>query len=102
MEIDFPYAFSDQDALSRLQILGQYLTTRHGINVTWIDSSRARFSGKYLVVNINGELSIGSGRAHFKGEDPGFLWRKRATDYIRGKLATYLDPSVPVTELPVG
>lgn len=102
MEIEFPYAFSDQDALSRLQILGQYLTSRHGIDVTWIDASRARFSGKYLVVTINGELSIGSGRAHFKGEDPGFLWRKRASEYIRSKLATYLDPAVAVTDLPSG
>lgn len=99
MEIDFPYAFSDQDALSRLQILGQYLTNRHGITVTWIDSSHARFSGKYMVVSIQGELSIGSGRAQFKGDDPGFLWRKRATEYIRGKLATYLDPNIPIADL---
>jgi hypothetical protein len=36
------------------------------------------FNGKYLVVKIEGELSLGEGHARFKGEDPGFLWRNRA------------------------
>src|SRR4051812_27835051 len=100
MEIDFPYVLSEQDALSRLQILGTYLTNRHGINVTWVDDTRAKFKGKYLVVKIEGELSLGSGHARFKGEDPGFLWRNRAKDYIQSKLAKYLDPANAVTELP--
>ena len=100
MEIDFPYALSDQDALSRLQILGTYLTNRHGIKVTWMDGTRAKFNGKYLVVKIDGELTLGAGHARFKGEDPGFLWRNRAKDYIQGKLAKYLDPQAAVTELP--
>jgi hypothetical protein len=100
MEIDFPYALPDQDAKSRLEILGQYLANRHGIKVTWLDASRARFTGKYLVVKIDGELTLGNGRAQFKGEDPGFLWRNRARDYIQGKLAKYLDPGAEPGELP--
>lgn len=102
MEIDYSYPFSDQDALSRLQALGTYLTTRHGIVVTWLDATRAHFSGKYMVVNIEGELSLGSGRAVFKGKDPGFLWRKRAVEYIRSKLENYLDPRVALADLPLG
>src|SRR4051812_42308998 len=100
MEIDFPYELSDQDARSRLEILATYLTNRHGIKVTWVDDSRARFSGKYLVVKIDGELTMGNGRAQFKGEDPGFLWRNRARDYIQGKLAKYLDPTAELSDLP--
>ena len=100
MEIDFPYVLSDQDALSRLQILGTYLANRHGIKVTWVDDTRAKFNGKYLVVKIDGELSLGSGHARFKGEDPGFLWRNRAKDYIQGKLAKYLDPAATLAQLP--
>lgn len=100
MEIDFQYVLSDQDAKSRLEILGQYLKNRHGINVTWVDDSRARFSGKYLLVKIEGELSLGNSRAQFKGEDPGFLLRARAKDYIQGKLAKYLDPKVAAADLP--
>ncbi len=102
MEIDFPYSLSDQDALARLQILGTYLSNRHGIKVTWVDSNKARFNGKYLVVKIDGELTLGSGHARFRGEDPGFLWRNRAKDYIQGKLASYLDPTTAVAALATG
>ena len=100
MEIDFPYSLSDQDARSRLDRLAQYLSNRHGIQVTWLDDTRARFNGKYLVVKIDGELTMGSGHARFKGEDPGFLWRNKAKDYIHGKLAKYLDPQVQLEQLP--
>jgi hypothetical protein len=102
MEIDFQYAFSDDEARSRLEILGTYLVNRHGIKVTWLDPKRARFSGKYLVVRIDGELTLDSGKAQFKGEDPGFLWRGRARDYIESKLAKYLDPTVDPSQLPTG
>ena len=100
MEIDYPYSLSDTDARSRLEILGAYLANRHGIKVTWLEPTRARFSGKYLVVTINGELTLGNGRAQFKGEDPGLLWRSRAKDYIKGKLAKYLDPKTAPAQLP--
>ena len=100
MEIDFPYALSDDDARSRLEILGQYLGNKHGIRVTWVDETRARFSGKYLVVKIDGELTLGNGQAQFRGEDPGFLWRNRAKEYIQKKLAKYLDPQAEPSQLP--
>jgi hypothetical protein len=102
MEIDFKYALSDGEARSRLEILGQYLQNRHGIKVAWVDDSRAKFQGKYLVVKIDGELTIRNGLAQFRGEDPGFLWRGRAKDYIESKLAKYLDPKVTEAELPTG
>ena len=100
MEIDFPYALSEQDARSRLEILGQYLVNKHGIKVSWLDDSRAKFSGKYLVVKIEGELTLKNGRAQFRGQDPGLLWRNRAKDYIKGKLEKYLDPNTPADQLP--
>jgi hypothetical protein len=100
MEIDFPYALSDQDARSRLELLSAYLNNKHGIQVTWLDTLRARFAGRYMVVKIDGELTLGDGHARFKGEDPGFLWRNKAKDYIQGKLAKYLDPKVAAADLP--
>ena len=102
MEIEFPYSLSDQDARCRLDLLAQYLSNRHGIKVTWLDDARARFAGRYLVVKIEGELTLGGGHARFKGEDPGFLWRNRAKDYIHGKLAKYLDPQAQADALPTG
>jgi hypothetical protein len=100
MEIDFPYELSDQDARARLDILSKYLANKHGIQVTWVEPTKAKFSGKYLVVRIEGELTLGNGRAKFRGEDPGFLWRGRAKEYIHGKLAKYLDPKNAADELP--
>ncbi|HTR56433.1 MAG TPA: polyhydroxyalkanoic acid system family protein [Kofleriaceae bacterium] len=100
MEIDFPYSLSDQDARARLDLLAQYLSNRHKIQVTWLDEKRAQFSGRYLVVKIDGQLTLGDGHARFQGEDPGFLWRSKAKDYIHGKLAKYLDPKAAVAELP--
>ncbi len=100
MEIDFPYELTDQDARGRLEILGKFLANKHGIQVTWIEADKARFTGKYLVVRIEGELTLGGGRARFRGEDPGFLWRGKAKEYIQRKLATYLDPKTAADQLP--
>ena len=99
MEIDFKYAVPDTDARARLEVLGKYLENKHGIKVTWTDA-KAKFSGKYLMVKIEGELAVGNSRAVFKGEDPGFLLRGRAKDYIKGKLETYLDPATALSDLP--
>jgi hypothetical protein len=100
MEIDFAYELSDQDARGRLDILSLYLANKHGIKVTWVDPVKAKFTGKYLVVKIDGELTLGNGHARFRGEDPGFLWRGRAKEYIQGKLAKYLDPKNAPDQLP--
>ncbi len=100
MEIDFQYEMTDEQARSRLELLGSYLANRHGIKVTWLDSQRAKFSGKYLVVRIEGELTMNAGKGSFKGEDPGFLWRGKAKDYIEKKLAKYLDPKEDPAQLP--
>ncbi len=100
MQIDFKHDLAEADARARLEALGEYLHNRHGIKVTWTDPSRATFSGKYLVVKIDGELTVAPGQVKFRGHDPGFLWRKRATEYIEGKLRVYLDPTKSLADLP--
>jgi hypothetical protein len=102
MEIDFKHELPLADARARLEVLGEYLHNRHGIRVTWSDDGRARFQGKYLVVKIDGEMSLEAGMVKFRGEDPGFLWRKKATEYIKGKLKSYLDPQTTLGDLPRG
>ena len=101
MKFDYPHMLVREDARTRLGLLGEYLQNRHGIQVTWT-GDRGAFRGKYLVVPIEGELVLGDGVVHVNGKDPGFLWRGRATDYLRGKLEVYLDPRRPLEELPTG
>ena len=55
-----------------------------------------------LVVKIDGEMRLEQGFVRFRGEDPGFLWRKKATEYIQGKLKSYLDPKTTLGDLPRG
>jgi hypothetical protein len=102
MEIDYKHDLSSTDAKARLEALADYLGTRHGIKVSWVEPTKARFSGRYLVVKIEGELTMDEKMVRFRGEDPGFLWRKKATDYIHGKLSKYLDPRTPLAALPRG
>ena len=102
MEIDFKHSLPPEDARARLGVLGEYLHNRHGIKVTWSDDGRARFQGKYMVVKIDGEMRLEPGMVKFRGEDPGFLWRKKATEYIHGKLKSYLDPKTTLGDLPRG
>ena len=102
MEIDYKHGLPDADARARLEVLGEYLHNRHGIRVTWSSDTVARFQGKYMVVKIDGEMRVDGDKVLFRGEDPGFLWRKKATAYIEEKLRKYLDPRMPVSELPRG
>lgn len=101
MKFDYPHTLDKEDARTRLLRLGDYLMNRHGIQVSW-SGDRGSFRGKYLVVQIEGELVLGDGVVHVTGKDPGFLWRKRAAEYLKSKLATYLDPSRPAEKLPTG
>ncbi len=100
MVIDFPHDLTEPDARERLKVLGEYLKGRHGIAIDWVDENRAKFHGKYLVVKIDGELTMDRGYVRFRGKDPGFLWRKKALEYMEGKLRAYLDPKKALSDLP--
>ncbi len=102
MEIDYRHVLSNEDARTRLSMLGAYLSNKWGIKIAWPDTDRATFSGKYLVVRIEGEIRLGDKVVQFRGQDPGFLWRKRAAEYIQGKLSRYLDPATAPADLPTG
>lgn len=99
MNIDHKHGLSNEDARARLGALGDYLRNRHGINITWKDDTSASFNGKYLVVKIEGELFMEHGLVKLRGKDPGMLWRKKATSYLKGKLESYLDPNTPIDTL---
>ena len=101
MRIDYTTeSLSKDDVRARLRALSDYLLNRHGIQIEWANDDSASFKGRYMVVKIEGELSIEEGVVKLRGKDPGLLWRKKAKSYLEGKLCTYLDPDTPVGELP--
>lgn len=100
MRIDYPHKLDDADARARIGALGEYLTNKHGIGVTWSDDTHARVAGRYLVVSIEGTVTVTPGTVVFEGKDPGLLWRGKAKDYLTAKLRKYLDPSVSLESLP--
>lgn len=99
MHIEYRHSLSAADARARVRAFGEYLQNKHGVNVTWEDEDRARVTGKYLVVAIEGELTLKDGMVVFSGKDPGFLWRGKARAYVNGKLAKYLDPGTDLEAL---
>lgn len=99
MQFDYRYSITMEEARERLEALGDYLGNRHGIRPTW-SGDVAAVKGKYLVVTIDGELRLEDGVVRFTGKDPGRLWRKKAINYLTGKLDKYLDPKTPVGDLP--
>lgn len=102
MQIEYRHGLGKEEARARLEALGEYFGNRHGIRVDWTGPDRATFKGKYMVVSIEGELELTDDKATFAGKDPGRLWRKKAQNYIQGKLEAYLDPQTPLDRLPRG
>jgi hypothetical protein len=100
--VEYPLGgLTPDDAQARLKALGEYLTNKHGIQVTWSGDS-ATVRGRYMVVSIEGSLAFQGDKAVFDGKDPGFLWRGKAKDYLHNKLSQYLDPTITVDQLPRG
>ena len=97
--IDHPHSLTREDARERIRALGEYLSNKHGIAVTWSSDDQAKISGKYLVVTIEGSVTIEDARVRFEGNDPGMLWRGKAKDYLSHKLEKYLDPKTPAPDL---
>lgn len=98
--LEHSHSLSVEDARARIRALGEYLSNKHGISVSWTSENQAKISGKYLVVSIEGTVTVESSRVSFEGKDPGMLWRGKAKDYLGHKLEKYLNPATKLEELP--
>ncbi len=99
-EIDYPHSLGQEAARERIGALGDYLANKHGLTVSWLDGDHATIRGKYLVVSIEGTVTVEADRVRFEGKDPGMLWRGKARDYLTAKLAKYLNSATSVADLP--
>lgn len=98
--IDHAHSLPIDDARARIRALGEYLSNKHGIQVSWAGENQAKISGKYLVVAIEGSVTVEEKRVRFEGKDPGMLWRGKAKDYLSAKLEKYLNPGTKLEDLP--
>lgn len=99
-ELSAPHGLELSDARARLRALGEYLSNKYGLSISWTGDDDASISGSYLVVTISGNLRLTPTTVTFTGKDPGMLWRGKAKEYLLKKLQKYLDPNVAVDALP--
>jgi hypothetical protein len=99
-ELTVPHRLDLGDARARLHALGDYLSNKYGLTVTWTGDDDATVTGSYLVVSVSGGLHLTSQAVSFSGKDPGMLWRGKARDYLTSKLEKYLNPATSVDALP--
>ena len=99
-ELTIHHGLELADARARLHALGDYLSNKHGLSISWNGEDEAFVSGSYLVVSISGSLRLTPTEVSFSGKDPGLLWRGKAKDYLTGKLEKYLNPATALDSLP--
>jgi hypothetical protein len=99
-ELSAPHRLEISDARVRLHALGEYLSNKYGLTITWTGEDEASVSGSYLVVTISGNLRLMPTSVTFTGKDPGMLWRGKAKDYLLRKIEKYMDPNVALEALP--
>ena len=99
IELDVAHEHTPDRALERLQALAEYYHHRHGATVTW-EGHAGDLTVRYLGLRLHVRFQVEPGRVHCSAPDPGFLWRKRGLEYLRKKIARYLDPATPVEALP--
>jgi hypothetical protein len=102
MELSHNHQFDENEARQRIRALADYMQNRHGMQVTWTGDDAMHLRGKYTVVSIDAQVTLKPGVVHVLGKDPGMMLRATAKKYVGGKLANYLDPGVPLDQLPRG
>src|SRR5689334_7304909 len=100
MELEQAHRFATEEARERIRALGDYLSQKHGMTVTWTDADHVSIRGKYTVVTVDANVSLETNRVRVSGKDPGMLWRIPAKSYVQSKLSKYLDPNEPLDTLP--
>jgi Putative polyhydroxyalkanoic acid system protein (PHA_gran_rgn) len=100
MELSHNHNFDENEARERVRALADYMQNKHGMQVTWNGDDAMHLRGKYTVVSIDAQVTLKPGCVYVQGKDPGMMLRSTAKKYVGSKLETYLDPRVPLDQLP--
>jgi putative polyhydroxyalkanoate system protein len=101
MKIDRSHSFSIEEARSRLEALTTFWQTRYGIRPQW-SGNTLRCKGSVKGIDFDAKMDVAEKRIQCEAEVGWLAERLGARSYIERKLAEYLDPKKPVTDLPRG
>jgi len=91
MKIDRAHAFTQDEALARLQALTDYWKKKYGVDSRWTGTT-ATINGKVKAVSFKGTVKVEAQRI-LADIDAGFLAeRLGGKAYVEGKVNEYLDP----------
>lgn len=98
MELNQPHTFTRAEARSRMERLTRYWHNKYGVSVKWT-GDEAALKGKVKGFTFNAHLVVNDSSVDATGSDPGFLLRRTVKNYLKDKLALYLDPGVSMDAL---
>ncbi len=91
LSFEVPHQLSRDEAKKRVEQLTQYWATKYGVDTKWAGDS-ATVSGKVMGLKIEAKLTVADGKVGGEASDPGFLFRKKAQDYLQHKFTQALKP----------
>lgn len=96
--IEKSYAFDDDEAVARLEALGDFWRKRHGVLAEW-SGNTVRLVGRKLGVRYDARVTVSGGKVVVEVE-VGFLAEKLGGhDYVERKVDEYLDPATSLESL---
>jgi hypothetical protein len=99
LDLTVPHSLSSDEALARMQALGDYYKNAHHAQVGW-DGHQGSVNARYLGMHLDVAFAVGDREVRLDGKDPGLLLRGKVTSYLKKKLEAYLDPRTPLEDLP--
>jgi hypothetical protein len=91
IDLEVAHTLTPEDALARIQALGEYYVHRHHAEVTWRGTAVV-IVARYVGVRLEVQAKVGPQSVHAETRDLGFLLRKVGAEYLRKKLLRYLGP----------
>lgn len=98
MRIEVAHELEVGEVHARLRELAAYWQQKYGFEPLWTRDA-ADLAGSFMGLRFAARLTIAERLVVVEGPEPGFLLRRRVTEYVVRKLGEYLDPQTPLEAL---
>lgn len=92
LSLEVSHALGREAAKRRMELLTKRWERKYGLRSTWAGDT-ARLSGTIMGISLQATLEVNDQSVRGQANDPGILFRNKATKYLEEKLGLYLDPS---------